>query len=306
MPAGVFVLTKPKKHWAHIHEITFVAGSKFLFWFYRCFGRKPFRVVLYPVVFFYYWAQPRARKASQKYLAKIKSTHTSLSHFYVFAESMLDKLLLWGNLLPLHNIQYFGQQCILDNLSQKRGGLFICAHFGNLELCRVFSKQTAGLKLTVLMHTKHAKAFNDMLAQLNPASQIDVIQVTEFTPTTAIELKAKTDAGEFVVIAGDRIPVSINPRVVSVPFLGENASFPVGPYIMAHLLQCPVYLIFSSQTDQSAEIHIESFRDRVQLPHKNRDHALSQLATDFANRLAFYCHKNPLQWFNFYDFWDTP
>jgi predicted LPLAT superfamily acyltransferase len=30
------------------------------------------------------------------------------------------------------------------------------------------------------------------------------------------------------------------------------------------------------------------------------------LAADFSARLAYFCQRAPLQWFNFYDFWAMP
>jgi predicted LPLAT superfamily acyltransferase len=293
-------------HWAHINEVSFILGMKFLFWVYRIGGRTPFRIMLYPVVFIYFVIQPAARRASKNYLAHIKQPNTlrnNFKHFISFAESILDKLLLWGNLFPLSTVQNIGRECVTENIAQKKGGLLLCSHLGNLELCRVISQVTDGVKITVLMHTKHAQNFNHLLAKLNPNSQLNVVQVTEMTPYTAIDLMDKIKLGEFVVIAADRIPVSLNSRTVKAPFLGETADFPIGPYVLAHLLQCPVYLIFSLRTPTGADLYFELFREKIQLPRKNRDEAYAPLAADYAARLAYYCQKAPYQWFNFYDFW---
>ena len=168
------------------------------------------------------------------------------------------------------------------------------------------SKQQPGLKLTVLVHTKHAQAFNQLLAQLDPDSQLNLMQVTEISPATAVLLAEKIEQGEFVVIAGDRIPVAPNPRVAIAPFLGAPAPFPVGPYIIASLLRCPVYLIFSIRTGRTSEVHFELLRDSISLPRKDRDQALAVLAAEYAARLEYFCLRAPLQWFNFYDFWHLP
>jgi predicted LPLAT superfamily acyltransferase len=301
-----------KKHWAHINELTFITGMRILLWIYNIFGCVPFLIVLYPVVMCYMIFCKSARAASKDYLKHIAEYNqniklnnlTILCHFISFAESILDKLLLWGDLFKLENIKYTGQENIINNIAKNIGGLFICSHLGNLELCRILSNKRSGLKLTVLIHNKHAKAFNQLLAKLNPASQFNLMQVTEISPATAIALINKVNQGEFIVIAGDRIPISLNPRVAIAPFLGQNAPFPIGPYVLASVLQCPVYLIFSVKIQNSVEIFIELFREAIILPRKNRDSLLSQLAADYAARLAYYCQQSPLQWFNFYDFWN--
>jgi predicted LPLAT superfamily acyltransferase len=305
--------TTGMRHWAHINEATFAAGMRLLFWICRIFGRWPCRVVLYPVVVWYVLTRPIARRASADYLrrlsvfvtpAQIKPGFAAvLRHFAAFAESILDKMLLWGGLFNVHDTVLHGQEQLLARIAEQRGGLMICAHLGNLELCRVLSKQQAGLKLTVLVHTKHAQVFNQVLAQLDPDSQLNLMQVTELSPVTAMLLTERIERGEFVVIAGDRIPVSANPRVARASFLGQDAPFPVGPYILASLLQCPVYLLFAIRTARTSELHFELLRESIRLPRKDRDAVLAGLVAEYAARLEHFCLRAPLQWFNFYDFW---
>ncbi|UUZ57384.1 hypothetical protein LP419_36595 [Massilia sp. H-1] len=79
-------------------------------------------------------------------------------------------------------------------VDQKRGAVLLCSHLGNVDLCRVLSHQQRGLKLTVLVHTRHAQAFNDMLAALDPRSQMNLMQVTEMTLTTAMLLSERVAA----------------------------------------------------------------------------------------------------------------
>ena len=301
------------QHWAQINECSFVAGIYLLFWIIRVLGRWPLRAALYPVVLWYMMTRPAARAASQDYLRRLAESQKQVfrkpgvlnvfRHFSCFAESILDKMLLWSGLYKTDQVKFVGKELIMAQIAAHRGGLLICCHMGNLELGRFLSKQLPGLKLTVLIHTKHAQRFNRLLAQLDPESQIDLMQVTELSPATAIILASKLAQGEFVAIAGDRIPVSPNPRIALAEFLGTVAPFPVGPYILASLFQCPVYLMFSSNHGLTAEIHFESFYETIRLPRKDRDQALALLAAEYARRLEHFCRRAPLQWFNFYDFW---
>ena len=304
------------QHWAQINEFSFLAGLRLLYWLARVFGRWPFRVVLYPVLLWYLIAKPGARGASKKYLKRMSSFNSAaaiqrgalgvLRHFASFGESILDKMLLWGGLFNADAVEFFGLDLIVGEIAAQRGGILICCHLGNLDLCRVLSRRQAGLKLTVLLHTKHAARFNRLLAQLDPSSQLNLMQVTELTPATAALLAAKVAQGEFVAIAGDRIPVSANPRVALASFLGDMAPFPIGPYVLANLFQCPVYLLFSMHTEARSEIHFELFRESIRLPRRGRDDALAALAAGYAARLEAFCQRAPLEWFNFYDFWHLP
>lgn len=301
------------QHWAGINEFSFLAGMRFMFWICKVFGRWPFRLILYPVLLWYVATRTQARHASQNYLRHISRTQTDqpdlsgvlnvIRHFAAFAEMMLDKMLLWSGLITIDTVQIIGSEMMKEQMQSKRGAVIICSHFGNLDLCRVMSVQNSNLKLTVLVHTKHAQAFNHLLETLNPQSQMNLMQVTEITPVTAMLLAQRVDQGEFVVIAGDRIPVADNPRVAYASFLGERAPFPVGPYILASVLQCPIYTIFPMHKRSGYTIHFSNLRKEVRLPRKGREPMLEQLVSDYARELEQQCLQAPLQWFNFYDFW---
>jgi predicted LPLAT superfamily acyltransferase len=304
---------KQARHWYQINEAGFVFGMRLLFWICRIFGRWPFRIVLYPVVGWYMLTRKIARDASRDYLTRISrmaaqpsvkpNTLTVMRHFAAFAETMLDKMLLWGGLFNVDNTVFYGEKEFSEDLDKKRGGIIISCHIGNLDLCRILSKRRAGLKISVMGHTKHAVAFNHLLSQLDPQSQVDILEVTDITPATAMMLSEKIGRGEYLVVSGDRIPIAPNPRLTTAKFLGSDVSLPVGPYILASLLQCPVYLLFSMRVGNRSEIHLERFRDVIQLPRKERDQVIADLATDYAARLEYFCLRTPLQWFNFFDFW---
>nr|WP_315483020.1 acyltransferase [uncultured Undibacterium sp.] len=301
-----------KTHWASLNEVSFVAGMRLLFWVYRLFGRWPFRIVLYPVLCWYVLTQSKARHASQTYLRQLNAhgclrVSTNLlgviRHFAAFAETILDKMLLWGGLFKVDQVEYYGQESLHRQVVEKKGAILICSHLGNIDMCRVLSRRFPEVRLTILVHTKHAQSFNRMMAKLNPDSQLDLLQVTEMTPATAILLAERVAQGGFVVIAGDRVPVSPNPRVTIANFLGKPAAFPIGPYVLASLLRCPVYLLFSLPVNGVPQVHFELLCEAVNPKRSERERTFQILASKYAERLGAFCERAPLQWFNFYDFW---
>jgi predicted LPLAT superfamily acyltransferase len=295
-------------HWASLNEFGFTAGMRLLFWIFRIGGRWPFRLILYPVLAWFVCTKPVARRASHAYLARVGARSDLLGvlrHFASFAENILDRMILWGGLFK-GEVSFFGIEAMLGMIERGTGALLLSSHLGNAELCRVLSRQRSGLKLTVLVHTRHAPAFNAMMGRIDPRSQLNLLQVTEMTPAMAILLAERIAQGEFVVIAGDRVPVAKQPRVAYASFLGQKAAFPVGPYIMASVLQCPVYLIFALRRGKQYEIQFELLRESVSLPRKDRAPMLEQLAGDYAARLEYHCRRAPLEWFNFFDFWHDP
>jgi len=304
------------RHWAEIGEAGCIAGIWLLYGVHRYLGRTPFRLVLYPVVLYYWLRRPEARAGSREYLARLQARHgvfgrppgirLALGHFRAFAETLLDKALAFGGRFAFGTVRYEGDGDVLRALQGGRGGLFIASHLGNLELCRTLADLRPGLRLSVLVHTRHAPTFNRVLERLSPQAALKLIQVTDLNPGVAALLAERVAAGEFVVIAGDRVPVSVQPRVVWAPFLGKPAPFPVGPYVLAALLRCPVFLVFCVREGEGYRLVFESFRDQIVLPRARREQALRELAADYAARLERQCVKAPLEWCNFFPFWTQP
>jgi predicted LPLAT superfamily acyltransferase len=108
-----------------------------------------------------------------------------------------------------------------------------------------------------------------------------------------------------VIIAADRTPINEQGRVAQAEFLGQPANFPQGPFILALLLKCPVFTLFCLKQQGKQVIYFDSFIDGQgqTVPRKQRTAAIQNYVEKFASRLQNYCVKEPLQWFNFYDFW---
>ena len=147
----------------------------------------------------------------------------TIRHFLSFAETILDKMLAVGGRYRLDRIRFVGRDAIDSMVKARQGALLVTAHMGCLEMCQASAESTPGMKLTVLVHTVHAQQFNRMLERLSPGRGISLLQVTEISPATAVMLAERVERGEFVAIAGDRVPiVAGRASAVQVPFLGTT------------------------------------------------------------------------------------
>ena len=107
-----------------------------------------------------------------------------------------------------------------------------------------------------------------------------------------------------MAIVGDRVSARHKERSVYVPFLGRNAPFPEGPFVLASLLACPVYLVFCTKVGRKYRLYIEPFEERLVLPRGRRREALEEVIARYARALESHCLRAPTQWFNFFDFWE--
>jgi predicted LPLAT superfamily acyltransferase len=299
-------------HWARIGESTCVTGLWFFYALHAVLGRRVVRLLVWPVVLAYACTQARARRASLEYLRHIEATHGVigavpgfrhwLRHLMSFADTLLDKLLATSGRYAFAGVSLEGQEQVDALIAQGRGALLVTAHVGCLELCQALATRLPELRLTVLVHTRHAQRFNAILRRLNPHQRVTLLQVSDVNAATAVELERRVRAGEFVAIAGDRVPVD-GGRTATVPFLGAPAAFPIGAYVLASLLQCPLLLLGCIRAGSGHVVRFELLADRVQLPRAGREQALQQWTALFAGRLEALLVRAPYDWFNFYSFW---
>lgn len=303
-------------HWARIEERGVFAGLSFMLWVYRVLGRRCFSLLLYPVITYFFIAGGDARRASRDFLSRVYNSpggrdsfdaapdwRKTFRHLFAFGDAILDKLAAWTGDITDSDIRYHNRG-IFDALRhENRGALLVASHLGNMEVCRALGELSLGLKLNVLVHTRHAAKFNRLLKRASPQSAVSLIQTTEVDPGTAIMLQERIAQGEFVIIVGDRIPVTESGRISWVSFFGAQAPFPQGPYILASLLKCPVQLIFCLKRSDGYHIVFEPFADEIRAPRRERNTVLEGWAVKYAARLEHYCASDPYQWFNFFDFW---
>jgi len=313
----------PAAHWSKLAEVGAGWGLNLTFALYRLLGERAARLLLHPIVFWFTLFAPRARRASRDYLTRLHGVagfdhhpgaRDHYRHLHAFADAALDKVAAWmGRIGPDRLI--FEKQADLHALRDSgRGAVVIGSHLGSLETARALAAHLGQQrKINAIVYTDHAIRFNALLARANPGFAVNLIQVSQLGPDTAIELAEKIERGELLFIVGDRTPPGESERnggrVSRIEFLGAPAPFAQGPFILASLLKCPVYLFFCLAEGEGARrryhIHFEHFAERIELPRHSRGAALQALTQRYADRLAHYCRRAPLQWFNFYDFWHS-
>ncbi|EPT4467175.1 glycosyltransferase family 2 protein [Klebsiella aerogenes] len=320
MPSLLFRRASP--HWARQQEVKGLWGMRLMLLVWRLLGRKAFTLLLYPVVGAYWLTAATARRASQQWITRareqlatrqmpIPPTLTSYRHFLRFGEAMLDKIASWRGELQFGRDVVFaaGAEETL-NISDPRGKLLLASHLGDVEACRALAQLQGSKTINALVFSENAQRFKQIMAEMAPQAGLNLMPVTDIGPETAMLLQEKLDRGEWIAIVGDRI--AVNPqrggewRVCWSRFMGQDAPFPQGPFILAAILRCPVNLIFALRQQDKLRIYCEPFADPLLLPRADRQQALQHIIDRYAERLEHYALQSPLDWFNFFDFWRLP
>ena len=282
----------------------------------RWFGKDFTSLWLHPIVGYFVLTNRTARTASHAYIARLRDAQaaavpkpgwrSAYRHMLAFAQAGFDKFVAWSGRLDELDVRFDDSSAFDALAASGRGALVIGAHLGNLEMTRALALRDAHTKVTAIVYTEHAKRFTGVLAGANQAFGKQLVEVSDFGPDTAMMMQSRIDAGELLVIVGDRVPPHDSGKTVDARFLDAQAPFAQGPYILAHALGCPVYLFFCLKEQRGYRLYFESFADRIELPRRERASHVAQWAQRYAARLEHYCRKAPYQWFNFFDFWARP
>lgn len=300
-------------HWSKLHESGSLRGMLFLLWLHRCFGRGLFNVILVPVTLYFFIVNGRARRASKEFLQTHATKYpdfwkrspgyfTVMRHIYSFGQSILDKLLAWTTPIDEKDFELANPDLLASFMEKQSGQLIIGSHLGNLEFCRGFVQRYKSKTINALVYDQHSANFVNTMQQVNPASRINIYQVDQLDIPLILQLKTKIDAGEWLFIAGDRIPLS-GERTVTVDFFNRPTEFAIGPYMLAKVLQCEVHLMFSFRKGKKIYFELIPFADQLVLPRKDDGKQLMAYAQEYASQLERMAAQAPLQWFNFFPYW---
>jgi predicted LPLAT superfamily acyltransferase len=114
------------------------------------------------------------------------------------------------------------------------------------------------------------------------------------------DIKSAIDKGETIITSCDRLCGS--PKHYDVDFLGEKAPFPLGLFLIATKLKVPVLVV---HIFKYRGLRYEGFVKELKYdPSIKSDAEQAQsLVRQYVEILEDSVVKHPLQWFNYYNFW---
>ena len=117
--------------------------------------------------------------------------------FVAFGVAVCDRFAVWQRKIRYENLVLHDPDNVYADMDSPggRGQIFVCSHVGNVEICRALVSHHQGFKLNVLVHSRHAQAFNEALIKAG-ADRIQLIQVADLDAALMMELNARIEAGE--------------------------------------------------------------------------------------------------------------
>lgn len=299
-------------HWAQIAERGSMLGIRILVGVFRLAGPAFCRLCMQPVLLYFYMTNRASRVELDRYLTRLvahapetftRPRAASWRIYRSFGASIVDRLSAWTGRYPVQQVRRQRNHVIADLERAGQGAVLMVSHLGNFEMSRVAAAYKTGSRYNIIMHTRNSQNIIRAISGLNESYAVSLIQADQIDVPLAMSLSDKIEAGEFLVIAGDRAPANNPEATTTVDFLGHPAALPVGPYILSRVLQCPLITVFCLKDKDGYRVSFDRLSDGIRFNRTNREAVLQQSAQAYARLLETHCLQAPLQWYNFHPFW---
>ena len=269
------------------------------------------KVIVKIVVWFYYIFSKNERKNIAEFRRNLsvfagsqtlKGTSV-FSHFEAFGGAICDKFRVWKGKIKDSELEIIDLERIKSELiGAQKGQILLTAHLGNVEICKALGARVDGFRMVILVYDKNSREFNEVLKRISQNDgSVRMMLVNELDVAAMLELKNIVENGEHIGIMGDRTPLG-GDKAALVKFLGKEASFNYGPYLIAGILGVKISSLWCQKIDGKFRIELVPLASAVKL---GRDKAASarQYLQIYVRELENRCKQTPTQWFNFFDFW---
>lgn len=298
--------TSQAKNWSGTGQMR---GGQVGLWFFitalRVLGLRSTYLLVAPVAVYFTLFSPDV-PATMDYHRRVfgnvpwwKRRWMVFRHFFSFGCALIDRTAILAGDTRHFSFTFDGEHHLREAVAAGKGVLLLNAHVGNWEVAgQLLSRINVPINVTGFdRETPQVRA---MLTRASK-TKFRLIPLTG-SPTDAIPLVAALRRGEIVAMLGDRTYGSPSARVT---FLGGTVSLPIGAYVLAAIADAPLVQVFSLR-EPRGHYHFFGFPPipPYHPPHHERDAHLRKCAMQFAANLETIVRRDPLQWYNFFPYWE--
>ena len=269
------------------------------------------KLIVKIVVWFYYIFSKNEREniaAFRRNLSVFAGSQTLkdtsvFSHFEAFGGAICDKFRVWKGKIKDDELEIIDLERIKRELiGAQKGQILLTAHLGNVEICKALAARVKGFRMVILTYDENSRKFNEVLREISKnGGSVRMMAVNKLDVAAMLELKNIVESGEHIGIMGDRTPLG-GDKAARVKFLGKEASFNYGPYLIAGILGVKISSLWCQKIGGKFRIELVPLASAVKLG-RDKAAAARQYLQIYVRELENRCKQTPTQWFNFFDFW---
>jgi predicted LPLAT superfamily acyltransferase len=268
----------------------------------RLAGVKVAYLFLFPVAAWYFLFSGSTSRPMLYYFRKrlamgrLQALWGLYRNYYVFGQTLIDKVTLMSGMKSPFTYNFDGARHLKAMVYEQKGGLLLSAHMGSYEAAgHVLGGYNA--KLNVLMFDGEDRNIRDYMKSVTAGRSFRIIYVKDDL-SHMYRIAEALSNGEVVCMHADRFLPHHN--TLTARFLGEDARFPEGPFLLASRFNVPVAYVYGFK-QTATQYHLYS----TPLRYFYKSETPQQILNDFVNDLQNMVKRYPHHWFNYYDFWQA-
>ena len=256
-------------------------------------------VALYYFLFLYKSSRPLFYFFRHKLgFSKTKSLINVYRNFYLFGQTIIDKVVMMSGIPNKFTFDFDGEENLKKIVELQKGGLLLSAHIGNWEIAGHLLKRL-NTRINIVMFDNEHQQIKDYLSTITGKRNMRVIVVRDNDISHIYEINDALKNNELVCMHADRF-IEGN-KTMAVDFLGEKARFPMGPFVIAATLNVPVSYVFAMKENN---LHYHLFASEIKTYEQpSKELRRQEMLTDFVNEMTDKIKLFPVQWYNYYNFW---
>ena len=278
-----------------------VLGYKIFVFLIQKAGVKAAYVLLYFVASYYFLFLKKSNKAISYYFKErlgyswFKSKKMVFRSYYTFGQTIIDKISISAGMRNKFTYEFDGIETLKNLLAEKKGGVLISAHIGNFEIAEHFLGDIdIDFQINLVTTDLEHSAIKNYLESVTQKPTVKFIIIREDL-SHIFEINAALSKNELVCFTGDRY--FDGTKSLSEKILGEEANFPAGPFLIASRLKVPVVFVYVMK---ESNLHYHLYAREATVKHRDEKGLLKA----YIESVESMVKKYPLQWFNYFDFWN--
>jgi len=278
-----------------------VFGFKVFVFFIKNFGiQAAYNLMHLPVPYFCLFSRKNVRGLRYYFRKRLKyswfKTVVSIyKTYFVFGQTLVDKIAISSGLRDDYTFEFDGEHLMKEALKLQKGGILISAHIGNFDLAQYFFKgRLMNTSISIVISDQDHQNIKEYLSQYLKKDEMQFIIVKDDL-SHIFEISAALAQNRIICISGDRYLE--NTKCMEAELLGKTAKFPMGPFHLGSRLDVPVMYVYVMREPNR---HYHLYARHVEIKTRNPQDLLEK----YTQSVTEIVNKYPLQWFNFYDFWD--
>ena len=270
----------------------------------RTFGMDIAYIVLRFVSFYYFLFSWNSTPHIYQYFRRrhnfsvLKSVANVYKNYYVFGQTLLDKVAVMAGIDNKFTYDFDGEENLREIVRGGKGGILLSAHVGNWEAAGHLLKRL-DTKINVVMFDGEHQQIKQYLEEVTGGHKLNIILIKQDI-SHVYAMGEALQKNELICLHADRFLEGNKTREIS--FLGEDASFPLGPFLLAASFRVPVSIVFAFKETKS---HYHFFGSELLSRQQGemKDDFITRLVAAFVAELEQKVKMYPQQWFNYYNFW---